>query len=225
MTRPGGTAMVPLREAPLAPARDGDRWSGVAVGLGIAALIGLVGVVVYLAVSRRREQAPPQLGAPQPAQPASIYFAPQIMLDDKSGQQTQATAAQTAAPPAELTEKTYMRTVDLPAVENPYSRAVRVVQAPKDTPYQAEIQVVSPPGSFAVLSFDAATLNLPMQNGALPRGDTMSVPAGVFKPVFLAPGQVLYGKGANGGNPAGSVPVTVSVSAAQPAARIIPMRR
>ena len=225
MTRPGVTALVPLREAPLAPApaRDGDRWSGVAVGLGIAALIGLVGVVVYLAVSRRREHAaPPQLGAPQPAQSPSIYFAPQILVGEK-GQQTP--AAHLPPPRAELTEKTYMRTVDLPAVENSNSRAVRVVQAPKDTPYQAEIQVVSPPGSFAVLSFDASTLNLPMQNGALPRGDTMIVPAGVFKPVFLAPGQVLYGKGANGGNPAGSVPVTVSVSAAQPAARIIPMHR
>lgn len=64
--------------------RDPERshlWIGLALGLGVAALVGTVGVVVYLLLRRRKEDeaggavaGPPSIVVPPPSAPQVIYL-------------------------------------------------------------------------------------------------------------------------------------------------------
>jgi len=85
---------------------------------------------------------------------------------------------------------TSIRTITLPTITG---QAVRVANA-TDVAYKVTVRTVSPPGAFAVLSFDASELNTP-NLAAIPNGNTLLLPAGQDDEIRLMPRQVLYAKG------------------------------
>jgi len=227
------------RERDLAePAVRSSPWVPVAVGLGIVALIGVAGVIVYLLVRRKDNGETSVLGAvdprvlPQPIQ----QQAPQVYLINAGGGQASVTHAN---PPqsdnAMLSmlgriengigslvhhnkvpyNQSTMRTYRLPWLADVDNPAIRIATA-GNVSMEATVRVVSPPGALAAFSFSANELNIPQRTigpgmSTVPAGDTLVIPAGQQQEIHMNPKQVLYAKGNFGNqNPTGTVVVSIS---------------
>lgn len=215
-----------------------SSWMPLAVGLGIIALIGVAGVVVYLLVRRQDNGETSVLGAvdprylPQPVQ----QQAPQVYLINAGGGGATVTHAN---PPqsdnAMLSmlgriesgigslvnhnrvpyNQSTMRTYRLPWLADVDNPAIRIATA-GNASMEAVVRVVAPPGGLAAFSFSSNELNLAQRIVApglssVPAGDTLVVPSGQQQAIHMNPKQVLYAKGnmANT-NPVG--PVVISIS-------------
>jgi hypothetical protein len=221
--------------------KDNSHWVGLAVGLGVAAAIGVIGLLIYVLRKNTTQQ---QLGdsymplqLPPPAPPA-----PQVYLISTSNGAT-ITSATPAAPPAssdasgdnetrgavqrmEMTlnglasqlsrpaQQPIAQTLALPSLSD-RSPAVRIVQATK-TAYDAVLRVVGPAGAFAAFSTDPVELSRP-DMPAVPTGNTIIVQSGHWHPIRLLPRQAVYGKGQA---PNSGETVFVSVTANEAGARV-----
>ena len=198
---------------------------GLAIGLSIVAVLG-VGLVLAYVLFRRRENQSLE-GNQQP-----LVLPPQVIHIDGNASAQPAgfstdklvKAVSQALSQQRNDMRTFMRSYTLPALTNFRSEAIRIATAGKQ-PYEVVVRCVEPPGSHAVIAFDANELNmvghLPAVStastnfSAFPIGDVLVIPAGQFQPVRLRPGQVLYAKGTAAPNASTGVKGTiVSVTAA-----------
>lgn len=212
----------------------GSSWMPLAVGLGIIALIGVAGVVVYLLVRRKDNGEHTVLGAVDPRylpQPA-----PQVYLINSGGGQATVTRAEAPQSDGAMLSmlgriengigslvnhnrvpynQSTMRTYRLPWLADADNPAIRIATA-GNVSMEAVVRVVSPPGALAAFSFSANELNIPQRTvgpgmSTVPAGDTLVVPAGQQQEIHMNPKQVLYAKGNfSNANPTGSVVVSIS---------------
>lgn len=187
-----------LAQAPYAPPREGlGIATGLALGLGIVAVLGMFGLVVYLLV-RKDSGSPVFFGDLAGTHPS--------LLSSPAPQRMHLEVPPPLPAPFLQTEDTFLRTVSLPSLTDLNSEAVPVAKAPKHTAMDVELRVLGPAGSFAAFSYDASELNMP-DLGTRPSGYTIVIPTGtVGSPavLMLQRGQTLYGK-------ASSLHVVVSV--------------
>lgn len=173
-------------------------WAGLATGLAIAAGVGVLGIIVYLLIRDRSGQQPTLLGQPPTPQmiPYPVYMpatggapVPMQSVQPQAVPGATAVATQSAYRPNSV-----MNTRRLPSLAAPGSQAVRVA-GNDDSPTEAMLRAMGPPGSFATLSFSPAELNTPGLGATIPNGFAYTIPAGESQSVRLNRGQVLYGKG------------------------------
>jgi hypothetical protein len=171
--------------------RSTARWSGLAVGLGIVAVVGLAGVVVYLLVRKRDGKVAGVLGEmpawnPMTAfPPINIYnqlpgTAVATVEKDKPTKNLPETVAQADV----VNHDTTMRTVRLTPTQ-----AFRVATAPSNNPWRVNVRTLGPPGSWAAFATDFARL----RPGSPTADDVMVVPSGADIVIHLNPRQILYG--------------------------------
>jgi hypothetical protein len=169
---------------------NGGQWSGIAIGVGLAALAGVLGVIAYLLL-RRRDGQLGGAGAPQVVVVNGRRERPkrkprrERTLDDLMKTPLSSIALST--------EQSFMKSVRLPMINDPRAPAVRIV-ASTDVPYRVVLRVISPPGSFGIFSMTPNELNL-LGTASVPVGDTMAIPVGGHEVVYLMRNQALYGKG------------------------------
>jgi hypothetical protein len=217
----------------------GSSWMPLAIGLGIVALIGVAGVVVYLLVRRKDNGETSVLGAIDPRYvPQLQQQVPQVYLINAGSGQAQVVKAEPAnghGDSAMLSmlsrieagidslvnhnkvpyNQSTMRTYRLPWLADASNPAVRIATA-GNASMEAVVRVVSPPGALAAFSFSPNELNITQTVVApglstVPAGDTLVVPAGQQQQIHMNPRQVLYAKGnISPTSPTG--PVVVSIS-------------
>lgn len=170
-----------------------SRWIPLAVGLGILAVVGVAGVIVYLLV-RRDGNKMTSLGAvdpryllppPQPAAPA----APQIyVINAGGGTVTPPVAAAAVEVNAPLKPVAYPSTTPmlhrLPPVTNATSAALATAGAHA---IEVNVAVMEPSGAQALLAFSPDLDDRPMV-----------LRAGEERRIRLDRGRTLYGKGQTG---------------------------
>ncbi len=211
-----------------------SSWMPLAVGLGIVALIGVAGVVVYLLVRRKDNGETSVLGAVDPRYLPQQPQAPQVyLINSGSGQVSHANPPQNDGAMLSMLgriengigslvhhnkvpySQSTMRTYRLPWLADADNPAVRIATA-GNVSMEATVRVVSPPGALAAFSFSANELNLPQRTvgpgmSTVPAGDTLVVPSGQQQSIHMNPKQVLYAKGNfSNANPTGSVVVSIS---------------
>lgn len=215
-------------------------WMPLAVGLGVIAIVGLAGVIVYLLV-RRKDGDANVLGAVDPRYlpPQVQQQAPQVYLINAGGGQAQVVRAEPTASGSNdgallqalgrleagigaLVEhnkvpygQSTMRTYRLPWLADASTPAIRIATA-GNVSMDATVRVVAPPGALAAFSFSPNELNLAQPIVApglssVPAGDTLVVPSGQQQHIHMNPRQVLYAKGnLSPSNATG--PVVISIS-------------
>jgi hypothetical protein len=167
------------------PERSGI-WSGLALGLGVASLIGVAGVLVYLLVRKKD-------GAVVGVQ--GLGYAPPIFIGN-GGVSAELTGslqslASSLSPPQGQWTSSLVKSYRLPSLNDKTRGAIRVAQA-TDVPYEVSLRTVSPLNQSAVFSFSPNELN---QSNGLPIGDNIILPAGHWQLMTLMPREVLYAKG------------------------------
>lgn len=172
--------------------RASARWSGLAVGLGVVAVIGLAGVVIYLLVRKKDGKVLGQLGEMAGFPPITIVN--QIPGLPGEVRKEKIERVDRDAPYFNLPERvaqadvvnhdTSMRTVRLTP-----TAALRVATAPSNNPWRVNIRVLGPPGSWAAFATDYTRLH----PGDPSADDVMVVPSGGTTVVQLNPRQILYG--------------------------------
>jgi hypothetical protein len=173
-----------------------NRWAGLAVGLSVATILGLFGLLIYLL----RKQPAQALSSP-----------PIYMLNGGGGGMGSTTFAPLAPTPVVGLEPTtsmsptFMQTYALPPLGN-LTGAARLATA-SDAPYNVTVRVVGPAGAFAAFSSDATELNRGGVN--VPTGQTVIVQSGQEHKIRLMPGQAVFGVG-HAINPGETVYVSVS---------------
>ncbi len=161
-------------------------WAGLAVGLGIMTVIGLVGIVAYLFTRKDRSNPATAFGYPNHPQLAGGSLSGSTALP-------RLTPAQPSRPRSQRQQS--MRTVTLPG---PTGTPVRVATS-GDMLYEVRLRTITPPGSFAFASFDPTELQF-VTSFATAAGNIIAVPVSVEPYVIrLAPGQALYAKGSTDG--------------------------
>lgn len=165
------------------------------MGLGVAAVLGLLGVFVYL-LARRRGDGGDQLTGPiyvpYPV-PAGPWGAPMLPVPAPPAPSVAAMAEQfqqLRAPQmnGEPSPETRMKSWTLPSTGEPY----QIVKANR-RPYRVVVRTVGPPGAFAIVSPDPTELAI--NTNAVPIGDTLIIPAGEQNEIRLTPRQALYARG------------------------------
>jgi hypothetical protein len=164
-----------------------SSWTPVAVGLSVVALIGVMGVVVYLLVRRKEDGNTAVLGAVDPrylpqaappppqvysirtdnAQPQVVRAEPIAPSRDQDKDSTQAALERIEAGIGALVSheqvpysQSTLRTYRLPWLADESTPAVRIGAA-GDASMEAVVRVVSPPGALAAFSFSPNELNIP----------------------------------------------------------------
>lgn len=162
-----------------------SNWMPLAIGLGIVALIGVAGVVVYLLVRRKDNGETSVLGAVDPRYVQQMQQqAPQpqvFLINAGGGSPATVTRAADAAPSGDSAMLTMlgrieagigslvnhnkvpynqstMRTYRLPWLADESNPAVRIGTA-GNASMEAVVRVVSPPGALAAFSFSPNELN------------------------------------------------------------------
>ncbi len=146
--------------------------AGTALGLGIAAIMG-VGLILAYLLFRRRDDGTVAL---LPAMATPWSMPPGVV--------------QSPAPAALPSPSSTLRTYTLPSITTS-AAAFRLATAPRNAHHRVTVRVVAPQGGLAVLSFSASELS---GVNSLAAG-TMTIPTGQHQEIRLPPGQSLYGKG------------------------------
>lgn len=167
--------------------------TGVAIGLGIAAMFGFTALFMWLLLKNKSNNqlaGPPIVNVPVylpswPTQALPAYQAPAMLSGPVM------TPAPAAIPTATINTRmprpTSIRNVRLPTYGADRD-AVRVATA-TDVPCRITVRVVTPPGTQAALAFDFNDLT-----GNFPSGDVLVLGAGDSRDLHLAPNQSLYAK-------------------------------
>jgi hypothetical protein len=100
-----------------------------------------------------------------------------------------------------------MQSFILPTLSQPGAESVRIAQA-THRPVEVVLRVIGPPGEWAAFSYDPVELNV--DQGLVPVGNTIIIPSGQFQPLHLRPRQVIYAKGSH--SLTAEFPVCVSVT-------------
>lgn len=170
--------------------RDGIALAaGTALGLGIAAFLGMLAYVLFL---RRQQQFPTKMlnaaYAPTlPAAPAGML--PAALPAPQLGYAPFASRATVAA--RGISQDSLVRTYTLPAVTSS-TEAFRLATSPTGGGgSRVTVRVIAPQGALAVLAFTSNELNV----GNALAESTLVIPTGQHQTIRIAPGQALYGKG------------------------------
>jgi hypothetical protein len=213
--------VIHKHERELPAKQDSSPWVGVAVGLGVFAVVTIAGVVVYLMLSRKRDHhnalgdgmqmlpaPPPQIIMPQQAAPQIYMVNPQNPQVPSSLEA--AIRALTQAQSGRLPREPVMMTLRLPPMGDPNYEQVRICSA-TDVPYEVELRVVGPAGTYAIFTTVPGYLDRDFSN--IPTGDSLIVQSGASHRLRLNPKQAVFGKG--------SAPnVIVSATAAEAVERV-----
>jgi hypothetical protein len=175
---------------------------GLAIGLAAVAVVGIGVVIYYLLVRKDKDQTALSGPIVQPA-PSIIQMPPQIIEREIIREGSGKRKKQKSLPALHVSQ---VKTLQLPSLTNPRLEALGIINA-TEAPWRIQIRTIGPPGGFAILSFDAGELSMPMI-GTVPEGNTFILGAGGDLEIHLAPRQRLYGKGSMPG-------VTVSVSGSE----------
>lgn len=179
------------------PARTG-MWTGLAVGLGVTAVLGVAGVLVYLLVRKKDGQivgVQAIQGLGRPSQPmlmgggiSGAGLSEEAVADVIASMQPAE-----KAPPAQpsIWNSSTMKSYTLPSLNDKTRGAIRVAQA-TDLPYDVMIRTIGPPGQYAALSLNVGELN---SASGVPVGDLILLPTSQFQTLKLKPKEVLYAKG------------------------------
>jgi hypothetical protein len=168
------------------PERSG-MWSGLAVGLGVAALVGVAGVLVYLLVRKKDNQV---VGIVQG--PVGGLGRAEPMPMSAGSSMPEVVGSPTEAPRGQW-RSSVVKSYRLPSLNDKTRGAIRVAQA-TDVAYEVALRTVSPDGQFAAFSFSATELNTATNP---PIGDNIILPTGHWQLMTLRPREVLYAKGSN----------------------------
>jgi hypothetical protein len=187
--------------------RETSPWMPLALGLGIIALVGVAGVVVYLLVRRKDDGSSTVLGTvdprylPQPA-PAAAPAAPQVFVintgNGSASAPTTAPALPAATAPAELESVTGLGEAPLPPFHpsaTPFYQRLSSIDS--NTPaerlvtagahaLEVVVHVVEPRGATAVLAFTP---------NALHTSSAIILPSGQERRIRVDRHQTLYAKG------------------------------
>lgn len=185
------------------------RWSGLAVGLGFAAFLGMFGVVMYLVMRRRDEDLARAIGEQVSKNLPHSQLGWGLPMLGGQGWQSPAAHAQQVAQQvlptqvAQATSRGYdsaLRTVGLSATS-----VNRVMTAAGPNPWHVRLRVVGQPGSSAAFATDQSRL----RNSTSAVGEeAVVVPSGGEMEFRLNPRQVLFGIGSTSN-------VNVSVAATE----------
>lgn len=184
-------------------ARDMDRWTGIAIGLGVTALIGLLGTVLYMVWKKHFEAQGGVVqderviaGTGLSAAPSPVTIINQMgkrkkRKKDKDKRKDtdkleSGGLSEVAAQASQVNHDTFMRTIRLAT-----NSALRTMTAVGNNPWRVTVRVLGPPGSYAAFATDASRLRGGAAN-AMMGEDVMIVPAGSEQEVRLTPRQVLY---------------------------------
>ena len=184
-----------LDEAPTTT-RESSPWVPLAIGLSVVAVVGVLGVVMYLLV-RRKDNETTVLGAVDPRYlPAPAPQAPQVFVINAGGVQTPAPVA--AAEPAALAES------PLPPFypsATPFHQRLSSIDsnAPAERlvtagahPLEVVVHVAEPRGATAVLAFTPNALHTP---------HAIVLPSGQERRIRVDRHQTLYAKGRSSAGP------------------------
>lgn len=189
----------------------GDRgplWMSLAIGLGIIAVVGVMGVVVYLLVRRKDDGTQTVLGSvdprylPQPA-PAAAPAAPQVfVINTGNGSASAPTSAPApmAVTHTELGSVTGLGEPPLPPFHlstTPFYQRLSSIDS--NTPaerlvtagahaIEVVVHVVEPRGATAVLAFTP---------NALHTASAINLPSGQERRIRIDRHQTLYAKGSS----------------------------
>jgi hypothetical protein len=172
-------------------------WTGLAVGLGLTALIGLAGVVVYLLVRKKDGSV---AGARVMADALSGTEIVERIMPAAGGIPEEVggalrTIAQSLNRPSSRWNASVMKTYRLPSLNDRTRGAIRVAQA-TDAPYEAVIRTVGPAGGWAAFAYNATELNMSTA-ATVPVGDIIILPTFQWQILRLRPRDILYAKGAS----------------------------
>jgi hypothetical protein len=161
-------------------------WMPLAIGLGIIAVVGVMGVVVYLLVRRKDDGATTVLGAVDPRMlPPPPAQQPQVYLINTGGGEARAVRAEPVAGTQSYSDgatlaalgriesgigalvghnrqpfgTATMRTYRLPWLGDVTTPSVRVATS-GNVSQEVTVRVVAPPGALAAFSFSPNELNL-----------------------------------------------------------------
>lgn len=181
--------------------QDPDRtgmWSGLALGVGVAALVGVAGVMVYLLVRKKDGQV---VGVQPPMQGLGYGYTPPIIINSGGGMSAEitgslATIARTLGAPESPWTSSTMKTYTLPSLNDRTRGAIRVAQA-TDVPYEVVLRTIGPAGTYAAFSMNVTELNTYQGNVVTqpPLGDVVLLPTSQYQVIKLRPREVLYAKG------------------------------
>lgn len=167
------------------------RWSGLAVGLGIAAVLGVAGIALYL-ILRGRGQLN---AAPQPQQlygnPFGQVFYPPSVLPEPHHP--------AGPPPVQTAIPVSYGSVRTVVLEGPNARPRMLLQARRPT--RVVLRVLGPECAFVSWSYEMGDLT-PVSNGA------GALPVGTETTILIGTGQRLY---ALGSHPTTALTITESV--------------
>jgi hypothetical protein len=191
------------RDAPTV-IRETSPWMPLALGLGIIALVGVAGVVVYLLVRRKDDGSSTVLGTvdprylPQPA-PAVAPAAPQVfVINTGNGSASAPVPAPTPVTHAETESVTGLGEAPLPPFHpsaTPFYQRLSSIDS--NTPaerlvtagahaLEVVVHVVEPRGATAVLAFTPNALHTPT---------AIILPSGQERRIRVDRHQTLYAKG------------------------------
>jgi hypothetical protein len=178
-----------------------QRWIGLAVGLGVAGVIGLIGLLYFLIRRRDGDSTPSvyMLNAPSAPMPGNAFAPipqPQFRFDMGRDQQP---ITSMLPPPAFLNEsdesmmsqQPIMHTYALANLAQP-GTPTRLAQA-SNTSYDVTLSVVGPEGSYAAFAMEPGELMNP--DVPIPTGNTFILPTCKERTIRLLPHQTIYAKG------------------------------
>jgi hypothetical protein len=174
--------------------KHSTNWMPLAVGLGIVAVVGVAGVIVYLLLRRDGNktstlgEVDPRYFLPPPAMPAAA--APQIYVINAGGGTVTAPSAAPAAPNVEPALKPVAIPSTTPMLHRlpPATNAVPAALATAAAhAIEVNVAILEPTGAVALLAFSPDLAERPM-----------ALRVGEERRIRIDRGQTLYGKGQSG---------------------------
>jgi hypothetical protein len=161
-----------------------QRWIGLAVGLGVAGVISLLGLIFYLVRRSTMREGPIYVGGG--GQPPPMY------LPSSSSVRFQPTDIRfNTADDSMLAQQPMMHTYALTPLSDPTAEPVRMAQA-SNTAYDVILSVVGPTGAYAAFAMEPGEL---VNGGLFPTGNTIILPTCESRRIRLLPGQAIFAKG------------------------------
>jgi len=209
----------------MADETNDQRWTWLALGLSVAGVISLVGLLFYLIRRATSEQQPmmrsarPSIDVEEHRMAIANYQARITQLERLFGARNDRLQIEASTQPIDATLNTpddsllaqqpMMHTYALTPLSDPNQEPVRLAQA-SNTAYDVVLSVVGPTGAYAAFAMDPGELR---NSGVFPTGNTIILPTCETRRIRLLPHQAIYAKG-QPKNPADTVYATATANEA-----------